>query len=84
MTHAVSICLVSAAALMIAASAAQADNAGGRSGAPVPTGQNPVFSQPLNQPIPPARSTTQPYYSTYPSYQQQPRRPATRPMYPQR
>jgi hypothetical protein len=57
---------------------ARAQNAGGRSGAPVPTGQNPLFSQPLNQPLPPATSTTQRYYPPYPSYSQQPRRPPSK------
>jgi hypothetical protein len=73
MSQAALISIVLASILGVATSlnGARAENAGGRSGAPVPTGQNPLFSQPLNQPLPPATSTTQRYY---PSYSQQPRR----------
>ncbi|MGJ4931386.1 hypothetical protein ACQR1I_30875 [Bradyrhizobium sp. HKCCYLS2038] len=70
--------------LMTALSCAAADSAtaaGGRSGAPVPTGQNPVFSDPLNQPITPSRPLIQPYTPSYPSYQI---RPTQQPRYPSR
>jgi hypothetical protein len=35
---------------------ANADQAGGRSGAPVATGQNRTFSDPINRPVPPMSS----------------------------
>lgn len=71
--------LLVAAALSFAA-VAQAEAAGGRSGTPVPTRQNPVFSDPLNQPITPSRPLTEPYSPGYPSYQTRP----TQPRYPSR
>lgn len=62
------------------ATAGNADAAGGRNGAPVPTKQNPLFSDPLNQPITPSRPLIQPYSPSYPSYQITP----TQPRYPSR
>jgi hypothetical protein len=47
----------------VAIGAAAAGDAGGRSGTPVPTGQNRTFSDPINQPVPPATSTVR---QTYP------------------
>jgi hypothetical protein len=52
---------------------ANADQAGGRSGAPVATGQNRTFSDPINRPVPPMSSPVQQGYPLYPRRGPQPR-----------
>ncbi|CAL77944.1 hypothetical protein; putative signal peptide [Bradyrhizobium sp. ORS 278] len=71
--------MISAAALSCAVTGS-AEAAGGQRGKPVPARQNPLFSDPLNQPTAPSRPITQPDSPGYPSYQTRP----TQPRYPTR